>query len=165
VAVAAAASRPPPPANTAPVANAGADQVAARWQSVTLDGSASADANGDSLTFLWTLVERPAGSMAALDDPTSIRPSFLVDRAGTFRARLVVNDGQINSAPDEVSVGVAPQNERPVANAGPESSSAVRAKSAGSVLGKWRKGTVGIIGLRRGSANTAARKNSSLLLE
>ena len=42
--------------NTQPVANAGADQTGLVGESITLDGSDSSDADGDSLSYLWTLV-------------------------------------------------------------------------------------------------------------
>ncbi|MGI9134355.1 MAG: PKD domain-containing protein, partial [Rhodoferax sp.] len=44
---------PEPPANVAPVANAGANQTVTVGDSVQLTGSGS-DANGDTLTYSWT---------------------------------------------------------------------------------------------------------------
>ena len=52
--------------NTAPVANAGASQTLVVNTLVSLDGRASADANGDALTYSWTLRSQPAGSTATL---------------------------------------------------------------------------------------------------
>src|SRR5450756_456170 len=46
--------------NAAPVANAGVAQNVATGNVVTLDGSASSDANGDALTYVWTLTTKPA---------------------------------------------------------------------------------------------------------
>ena len=109
-----------PPANRAPVANAGADQTAFIGNTVTLNGSASTDLDGDPLTYRWTLVSVPAGSLASLVDPTSVMPSFVADLAGQYRARLIVNDGRVDSTPDEVLVTIVPANTRPVANAGPD---------------------------------------------
>jgi hypothetical protein len=107
-----------PPANIAPVANAGADQTAFIGNTVTLNGAASTDVNGDPLTYRWTLASVPTGSVATLVDPTSVMPSFVADLAGQYRARLIVNDSRVDSAPDEVLVTIVPANTRPVANAG-----------------------------------------------
>ncbi|HEU0022273.1 MAG TPA: DUF5060 domain-containing protein, partial [Dehalococcoidia bacterium] len=59
----------PGPQVPEPVANAGPDQSLAVGATVTLDGSGSSDADGDPLTFLWTLTTVPAGSAASLTGP------------------------------------------------------------------------------------------------
>jgi PKD domain/Calx-beta domain len=104
--------------NTAPVANAGPDQTAVVNQVIHLDGSGSTDVDGNALTFAWTFVQRPAGSASALSDPTALKPTFTVDRRGTYRLQLVVNDGFVNSSPDLVDVVVG--NSAPIASAGPD---------------------------------------------
>ncbi len=105
--------------NVAPVANAGPDQGGKALGSlVTLDGSASSDANGDPLTYLWSLTAKPAGSAAVLANPTSVTPTFTVDLAGAYVVQLIVNDGTVNSAPNTVSITTV--NVAPVANAGPD---------------------------------------------
>jgi hypothetical protein len=109
-----------PPANRAPVANAGADQTAFIGNIITLNGSASTDADSDPLTYLWTLVSAPTGSLATLVDPTSVMPTFVADVAGQYRVTLVVNDGRLTSTPDEMRVTIVPANTQPVANAGPD---------------------------------------------
>ncbi|MGR9106888.1 MAG: PKD domain-containing protein [Gammaproteobacteria bacterium] len=108
--------------NTAPVANAGADQTALVGEIVQLDGSGSTDVDGDSLTYHWSL-SRPAGSSAALSDVNMVNPNFEVDVSGTYVAQLVVNDGLVDSAPDTMMVTTI--NTAPVANAGPDQSAAV----------------------------------------
>lgn len=57
--------------NTAPLADAGADQAVGGGVLITLDGSGSSDPDGDDLTYLWTA---PAG--ITLSDATSVQPSF-----------------------------------------------------------------------------------------
>ena len=105
--------------NVAPVANAGPDQGGKALGSlVTLDGSASSDANGDPLTYSWSLTTKPAGSAAVLANPTSVSPTFTVDRAGTYTAQLIVHDGTVSSAPDSAIISTS--NVAPVANAGPD---------------------------------------------
>lgn len=91
-------------ANAAPVANAGPAQDVVVGSTLTLDGTASADANGDPLTFAWTLTSKPAGSIAQLLATASRNPTFTADVAGTYIATLVVNDGKINSAASTVAI-------------------------------------------------------------
>jgi len=106
--------------NTPPVAAAGEDQDVATGDTVTLDGSGSADADGDSLTYAWSLITMPEGSTASLTGAATASPSFVADLAGTYRARLVVNDGTEDSAPDPVSIVATDviENTPPVAAAG-----------------------------------------------
>ena len=84
-------------ANGTPWANAGVSQSVTAGSSVTLDGSASSDPNGDALTYVWTLTSKPTGSAATLAASTSAKPSFAADVAGTYLVSLIVNDGKINS--------------------------------------------------------------------
>ncbi|MEK6632030.1 MAG: PKD domain-containing protein, partial [Nitrospirota bacterium] len=90
--------------NTAPVANAGLDQIVVINTTVALDGTASRDADGNVLTWKWALMTKPTGSAAALSDPASARPSFLLDKAGEYVAQLIVNDGKIDSPPATVMI-------------------------------------------------------------
>ena len=105
--------------NAPPVADAGDDQTAVVNQLVTLDGSGSSDINGDPLTYSWSFVSRPTGSNSTLSSSTAVMPTFTPDRAGIYRLRLIVNDGQVDSAPDEVVIDTrALPNEPPIADAG-----------------------------------------------
>jgi hypothetical protein len=74
------------PSNTAPVADAGPDQNVATGAIVTLDGSASSDANGDTLSYTWTL-SAPAGSASVLSGDATASPSFTADVGGDFNRR------------------------------------------------------------------------------
>ena len=104
--------------NVAPVAHAGPDQTIAVTQPAFLDGTGSTDANGDGLTYQWTLASQPASSTTTLDDPTSATPSFTVDQVGTYVVHLIVSDGLLSSETDQVIV--ATDNSAPVAHAGPD---------------------------------------------
>jgi hypothetical protein len=104
--------------NTAPVANAGVTQNVTTGSLVTLDGSASRDANNESLTYIWQFISVPSGSLAALSSATSVKPTFTADVAGTYTLSLLVNDGKANSLAATVNVYSSVNNSAPVANAG-----------------------------------------------
>ena len=100
-----------------PVANAGAHQVVDVGANVQLSGAGSTDPNGLPLTYAWQLVTLPAGSTAVLNQATTVNPTFTLDRAGTYVAQLIVNDGALSSLPATVTITTeAPL--APVANAG-----------------------------------------------
>lgn len=90
--------------NSAPVANAGANQTVHLTDTVILDGSHSSDVDGDPLTYEWELISKPGGSLAQLSNDTVVNPTFVVDIKGTYTARLVVNDGHVDSAASSVSI-------------------------------------------------------------
>ena len=103
--------------NTPPVASAGAAQTARVGTTVTLDGSHSFDADGDTVTHAWSVTGRPPGSAADFPDPSAVAPTFLIDARGTFTFRLVVTD--VHGAPSAPAfVTVDTENSPPLANAG-----------------------------------------------
>jgi hypothetical protein len=106
-------------ANSAPVANAGAAQRVTTASVVTLNGTGSTDANGDTLTYRWTLTSKPSSSTASLSSATASSPTFTADLAGSYVASLVVNDGKLDSTnTSTVTVTASAANSAPVANAG-----------------------------------------------
>ncbi|MCC2107014.1 MAG: hypothetical protein KDJ40_05270, partial [Hyphomicrobiales bacterium] len=104
----------------APVASAGPDQLFDPGATVVLDGGRSTDANGRALTYQWALISTPTGSTARLDDPASVRPSFVADIDGLYVAQLIVSNGQLQSEPSTVVIAspVGPKLVAPVADAG-----------------------------------------------
>jgi hypothetical protein len=109
-----------PVSNVAPISNAGPNQTVTTATTVTLNGSGSSDADGNTLTYLWSFVSIPAGSGATLTSPTTVRPTFLADRTGQYIVQLIVNDGVVSSTPARVTITTTPGNTAPVANAGPD---------------------------------------------
>lgn len=102
--------------NTVPVANAGPDQSVNEGVMVTLDGSASSDADDDPLTYNWLA---PAG--ISLNSNTAVKPNFLapdVKKDTDYTFKLNVNDGSATSADDFVVIRVKKINQKPVARAG-----------------------------------------------
>lgn len=93
--------------NIAPFASAGASQSVATGSTVVLDGSASADANADALTYQWTLTGTPSASAATLHKSTSSAANFVADVPGIYMASLVVRDGVASSAVATVTVSAS----------------------------------------------------------
>jgi hypothetical protein len=92
--------------NNAPVAKAGGVRAGnvLVGDDVILDGTASSDTDNDTLSYRWSLETVPFNSTATLSDPFSDEPAFNADVAGSYVARLVVNDGSTDSAPDNVTI-------------------------------------------------------------
>ena len=106
--------------NRTPVANAGVDQTVNELTTVTLEGTASTDADNDVVTYHWTA---PGGITLSSDTdgkPTFTAPEVSADTPYTFT--LKVNDGTVDSAEDQVVITVKHVNVAPVANAGADQS-------------------------------------------
>lgn len=101
--------------NRRPIASAGGALTVSVGEKTILDGSASRDPDGDSLSFLWTIITRPGGSTADLSDTRAVKSEFTPDLAGEYTIGLVVNDERLDSERDTVQVSV---NALPVANPG-----------------------------------------------
>ena len=96
-------------ANQAPTAHAGDDQTVSEGGiTVTLNGTGSADQDGDILTYLWSQNENNAFevdlSSSTLESPMFTTPTVTSEQTLTFS--LVVNDGMVDSTPDTVYITV-----------------------------------------------------------
>lgn len=85
--------------NPPPVADAGPDRAVTVGDNVVLDGSASADPDGEPIAFAWTLESKPTGSAAALSGPATAAPSLVADVAGTYLVSLTVNNSSGTGGP------------------------------------------------------------------
>jgi len=90
--------------NSKPVAIAGNNQKVEMDETVILNGKASYDAQTKNLTYLWELLESPIDSTAALDNTFSETPTFIADKGGRYKIKLVVSDGELDSVADIVYV-------------------------------------------------------------
>lgn len=104
--------------NLAPVASAGASQNVNTGNTVTLDASASTDANNDRLSYSWAFVSRPPQSSARLSDTTSAKPTFLADQSGDYVLGLSVSDGKSTSPFAYTTVTASNTNLAPTAKPG-----------------------------------------------
>jgi hypothetical protein len=93
--------------NTAPVANAGTAQTVVAGATATLSGALTTDAEGDRMTYTWTLTSRPTGSTVSgsfLTNSTTLAPTLKTDEVGVYVVTLVASDGRLSSAVATVSV-------------------------------------------------------------
>lgn len=94
-------------ANQTPVANAGPDQAVGSAALVTLDGSASSDADGTIASYLWSQISGPAVTLSSttVAQPTFTAPSALTGSTLVFG--LTVTDNQsATSTQDTVTITV-----------------------------------------------------------
>lgn len=93
--------------NRPPTANAGPNQTVNEGTVVTLNGTGSSDPDGNSLTFVW---KQTVGPSVTLSSTTVAQPTFVTPQVTaadtTLTFQLVVNDGQVNSAPATVNITV-----------------------------------------------------------
>jgi hypothetical protein len=103
--------------NSAPVADAGADQtISAIGATVTLNGGSSYDHDGDPIAYQWVFTAFPGDSPPALSGADTATPSFVASLRGTYELSLTVKDLWVASAPATTKASFA--NIQPVANAG-----------------------------------------------
>ncbi len=91
--------------NHAPKASAKASQTEAKvGTTITLDGSASTDADSDALTFSWAITSKPEASKATIGKGTDAKASFTLDAKGAYVFELTVTDAKKVAAKASVNV-------------------------------------------------------------
>ena len=113
------------PSNSQPVADAGASETLSPCadNELELNGYGSYDADGDEITYEWSVTSMPSDSAcddSCFDDTTVPQPVFTWDVTGTYTFELQVSDGETSSAPDTVTYVMvdSEENTAPVADAG-----------------------------------------------
>jgi len=97
--------------NLVPIANAGPDQTVQVSTLVNLDGTASYDDNGDTLSYKWTQIKGP--EIVNLSDSNFSKPTFTPTKVGIYEFELIVNDGGVNSESDNVIINVTESTTTP----------------------------------------------------
>jgi len=87
--------------NRAPIANAGPDQVVSKGETITLNGNASSDPDGDRLIYSWT-----APGRIDLSNASVMMPTFVASKAGTYPFVLTVTDEEGLTAADTMTIVV-----------------------------------------------------------
>ncbi|MBI4872802.1 MAG: PKD domain-containing protein [Candidatus Riflebacteria bacterium] len=93
--------------NRAPIASCGQALNALVGRTISLDGSASIDPDGNPLTYSWRVGLQPSGANVSLQGATTRQPSFVPPVAGTCVLTLTVSDGQA-TAEASVTVEASP---------------------------------------------------------
>jgi len=70
------------------------------------DGSNSYDMEGDPISYSWKLIAMPEGSKGKLSQTDQPIALLRLDKIGTFKLELTVNDGYSNSDPDTIKITV-----------------------------------------------------------
>jgi hypothetical protein len=84
-------------------ANAGTDQDVQTGQTITLNGSASKEANNQPFIYAWSFTQKPTGSNATLTGSNTATPTFVPDKPGDYEVELTTSNAA-GSSKDKVLV-------------------------------------------------------------
>lgn len=100
-------------------AKAGLSQNVIAGNTVALDGSQSTGAADNLITYQWSIIVKPVGSAATINNPTAVNPTLKTDLPGEYSVKLIITDTKSNTSEDSITVtAISSGNVAPVANAG-----------------------------------------------
>lgn len=77
---------------------AGQDLAVLTNSIVHLDGSLSSDGNGKPFSFEWSFVNKPDQSAATIVQPTTAKPTFSPDKAGTYTIKVTLRQERFTAS-------------------------------------------------------------------
>jgi len=88
------------------------NQVVNQGDTINLQATAI-DVDGDSLTYLWTIKDKPNGSDAQIDNRRRKNASFTADESGQYIVTFKANDGLSDSTIKSVTIRVSSDDPTP----------------------------------------------------
>ena len=79
--------------NALPTANAAGPYTDQEGTAVALSNATASDADGDSLTYAWSIAGGPADAVCTFSSTTTLQPSVTCNDEGTYTLTLSVSDG------------------------------------------------------------------------
>ena len=102
------------PINRVPIATIKGQTEVSTNSLVSIDGSTSSDADGDALSYLWSVTSQPDNSAIQLSDLPDGQTTFTPIIDGQYMISLTVNDGVQSSAPQTMTItAITPINTLP----------------------------------------------------
>lgn len=102
----------------APIADPGFDRVVPIGEATTIDAIRSCDPEGGSLSFEWSLLSKPEGSQASVNQGGA-QLVFTPDTAGDYLLQLVVANGERSSHPAYALVSATTDSDSWTTGGGP----------------------------------------------
>lgn len=81
-------------ANNAPEADAGEDQLILLGETATVSASGTTDADGDPISYTWSLTSAPESSTVTIGSDTTVEATLTPDVAGQYVLTVTASDGE-----------------------------------------------------------------------
>lgn len=99
--------------NAAPTATIEVEKTSIKInETLRASASKSSDPERAPLSYLWQILESPAGSVFSLSAPTAVDTDFITNSAGTYLLQLTVSDGE-KSAQQRLNINADTTNQPP----------------------------------------------------